>query len=214
MMLKKAITLVTCIVTCIFSHAQTNHTAQPTRKLLDPPTTMEARNFVGVRYKRTANALPEKLPFDCKNMGDSDKLSPQNALGMIEVICQGHRVILLEEFVGIDSSNPKQIEVAIVDQLVAPLPLVAGQGFSHDVGADNDGCYAKGNRKSKPISLIGFYSLDVSDKPGSNVISDKLTVRNGGLIQGWVLNAAIKKIEPAPQELMQSLVCYQVVGDI
>jgi hypothetical protein len=181
---------------------------------LDPPTTTDAKNFVGVHYKRAANELPEKLPFDCQNMGRSDSLDAQHSLGMVEVMCQGHRVVLLEEFLNADLANPKQIEAAIVDQLVSPSPLVEGQSFSHDVGADEDGCYVKGNRKSKRISLIALYSAYAVVKPGSDVISDKLTIKNGGLIQGWVLNAVAKKIEPAPSDLMQSLVCYQTVGDI
>ena len=184
----------------------------------------EPKSYVGLQYKRavpenypveTRKMLDEpskELPKECKSEGYFEKLSPTHRYGMTSVTCNGQTLGWLEEFIGPVANNPKMIEVKIVDQI----SIRGRQGYesvSSDIGRSEGGCYLKGDKKRKSVTIMGLYEEDRGTKGGrytdrqGHSLLEKTTAKAGGIHELWVVNPATKKIEHPPKEWAESLVC-------
>jgi hypothetical protein len=180
----------------------------------------EIKNYVGLQYKRPISTsrslelqkLSDKpsieLPKECKSGPYFEKISAAHPYGLTFVTCNNHTLGWLEEFVDSKENDSKTVEVKIVDQILIRQKK-EGEAFSSDIGRSEGGCYLKNDKKS--VTVMGLYGTGFDDKK-NNIVSEKKTIKNGGLHEIWVINPNNKKIEPAPKKWLELLICKATIG--
>jgi hypothetical protein len=146
-------------------------------------------NLIGQKYFK--DYTKELKAPSCK-VEDASEPIEKTRLTLLFAECQ-HRPVLL-----LSKTSDSGTESSIVHQLTVRKPK-AGEAF-HNNGPY---CYF-GENKEKRISFVGIFKGWKKTKP--------MTLKNGVVVEGWMVNPKTEKIEPVRTEDLEKISCLDERG--